>query len=65
MLMQRVAIRSAFTLVIVAAVVGAPHAVYGQIGGVAVDAAGLLQLKSSVDQTGRLRKEQQLAARSC
>jgi len=64
MLKQQVAMRSAFTFVILFAVAMAPQFVYGQFGGVVVDAEGVLQLKSSVDQTGRLRKEQQAAARA-
>ncbi len=56
--------RSITILALLAAVAFAPKAVFAQIGGVAVDAEGVLQLKSSVDQTGRLGKEQQAAARA-
>jgi hypothetical protein len=47
-----------------ATAVAVPKIVFGQAAGVAVDAAGVVQLKSTADQSGRLTKEQQAAARA-
>ena len=47
-----------------AAAIAAPKIVFAQPAGVAIDAAGVVQLKSTADQSGRLSKEQQAAARA-
>lgn len=45
-----------------AAMLAAPRLVMAQ-GGVAVDAEGVVRLKSTADQTGQLSKQQQAAIR--
>ncbi len=47
-----------------AAISAAPQIAFAQVGGIAVDATGVLRLKESADQSGRLTKEQQAAARA-
>ena len=49
---------------VLAAAVTAPKIVFAQAAGVAIDAAGVVTLKSTADQSGRLSKEQQAAARA-
>ena len=49
---------------VLAAAVAAPELVFAQVGGVAVDAEGVVRLKTTADQSGRLTKEQQAAARA-
>jgi len=51
-------------LAVLATAMAAPKIVWSQAAGVAVDAAGVVQLRSTADQSGRLTKEQQAAVRA-
>jgi len=73
MLSRSLVLRRVTWMAVLATAVVAPKMVFAQIGGggggiggggVVVDAAGVVRLKSSADQSGRLTKEQQAAARA-
>ncbi len=64
MLSRGLVLRRVMLMAVLAAAMAAPKIVFAQAGGVAVDAAGVVQLKSTADQSGRLTKEQQAAARA-
>ena len=65
MLSRGLVMRRVILMAVLAAAMAAPKIVFAQAaGGVAVDAAGVVQLKSTADQSGRLTKEQQAAARA-
>jgi hypothetical protein len=57
-------LRSVIWLSAVAAVLVVPTFAWAQAGGVAVDAEGVLKLKSNADQSGLLSKQQQAAVRA-
>jgi hypothetical protein len=50
-------------MAVLATAIAMPEIVFAQAAGVVVDAAGVVQLKTTADQSGRLSKEQQAAAR--
>jgi hypothetical protein len=66
MLSRGLVLRSALLLAVLAAAVAAPKAVFAQnnAAGVAIDAAGVVTLKSTADQSGRLARELQAGARA-
>ncbi len=70
MLSRWLVLRRVMLLAVLATVMAAPRIVFAQAaggagaGGVAVDAAGVVQLKSTADQSGRLTRQQQAAARA-
>ena len=64
MLSRGLVLRRGMLLAVLALATAAPKIVFAQAGGVAVDAQGVMRLKSTYDQTGRLTKEQQAAARA-
>ena len=64
MLSRGLVLRRVMLMAVLAAAMAAPKIVFAQAAGVAVDAAGVVQLKSTADQSGRLSKEQQAAARA-
>ena len=64
MLSRGLVLRRVVLMAVLAAAMAAPKSVFAQAGGVAVDAAGVVQLKSTADQSGRLSKEQQAAVRA-
>jgi len=64
MLSRCLVLRRVIWLSALAAVLAAPKFASAQVGGVAVDAEGVVRLKSSFDQSGRLNKEQQAAVRA-
>jgi hypothetical protein len=49
---------------VLATAMAAPKIVFAQAGGVAIDADGVVKVKSTADQSGRLTREQQAAARA-
>ncbi len=63
MLSRGLVLRRVTLLAVLAAAMAAPKVVFAQAG-VAVDAAGVVKLKSTADQSGKLSKEQQAAARA-
>ncbi|MGO9115344.1 MAG: DUF1598 domain-containing protein [Thermoguttaceae bacterium] len=64
MLSRGLVLRRVMLLAVLATATAAPKIVFAQAAGVAVDAAGVVQLKSTADQSGRLTKEQQAAVRA-
>src|SRR5271165_1640518 len=64
MLSRGLVLQRVMSLAVLATAMAAPKIAFGQAAGVAVDAAGVVQLKSTADQSGRLTKEQQAAARA-
>ena len=64
MLSRGLVLRRVMFMVAVAAAAAAPKIVFAQAAGVAVDAEGVVRLKATADQSGRLSKEQQAAARA-
>ena len=64
MLSRGLVLRRVMLMAVLAAAMAAPKIVFAQAAGVAVDAAGVVRLKSTADQSGRLSKEQQAAARA-
>jgi len=64
MLSRGLVLQRVMLLAVVAMAMAAPKIVFGQQAGVAIDAAGVLVLKSTADQSGRLTKEQQAAVRA-
>ena len=64
MLSRGLVLRKVALLAVLTTAMAAPRIVFGQAAGVAIDAAGVVQLKSTADQSGRLSKEQQAAVRA-
>ena len=64
MLSRGLVLRRVMLLAVLAAAMAAPKIVFAQAAGVAIDAEGVVRLKSTADQSGRLTKEQQAAARA-
>ncbi len=64
MLSRGLVLRWGMLMSVLAAAMAAPKILFAQNAGVVVDAAGVVRLKSTADQSGRLTKEQQAAARA-
>ncbi len=64
MLSRGLVLRRVLWLAVLATATAAPKIVFAQAAGVAIDAAGVVQLKSTADESGRLTKEQQAAVRA-
>ena len=64
MLSRGLVLRRVFWMSAVVAALAAPRLANAQLGGVAVDAEGVVRLKSTADQTGALTKQQQAALRA-
>ena len=64
MLSRGLVLRRVMLMAVLATAMAAPKIVFAQAAGVAVDAAGVVRLKSTADQSGRLTKEQQAAVRA-
>jgi len=64
MLSRGLVLQRVMLLAVLATAMAAPKIVWSQAAGVAVDAAGVVQLRSTADQSGRLTKEQQAAVRA-
>jgi hypothetical protein len=64
MLSRGLILRRVIWMTALAVVMTAPKLVFAQAGGVAVDAEGVVRLKSTADQSDRLTREQQAAARA-
>ena len=64
MFSRRFGLRVLLLTGVLATALATPKVTLAQIGGVAVDAAGVLSLKETADQSGRLTREQQAAARA-
>ncbi len=64
MLSRNLVLQRVMVLAVLATALAAPRIVFAQAAGVAIDAAGLVSLKSTADQSGLLTKEQQAAVRA-
>src|SRR5580704_6363346 len=64
MMSRGLVLRSVIWISAVAAVLAVPKFVWAQAGGVAVDAEGVVRLKSTADESGLLSKQQQAAVRA-
>ena len=64
MLSRSLVLRSVIGGVVLAAAMAAPKIVFAQAAGVAIDASGVVTLKSTADQSGQLTKQQQAAIRA-
>ena len=56
MLSRGLVLRRVMLMAVLATAMAAPKIVFAQAAGVAVDAAGVVRLKSTADQSGRLTK---------
>jgi hypothetical protein len=63
-MLSRLVVRRVIWTAALAAMLAAPKFAWAQIGGVAVDAEGVVRLKSAADQSGLLSKQQQAAVRA-
>jgi hypothetical protein len=64
MLSRGLVLRRVMLSAVLATAMAAPKIVFGQAAGVAIDAAGVVVLKSTADLSGRLARELQAAARA-